>query len=1043
MAILWKILVAATCVSLFTRCLSQQTNNQKVDIRGDFLIGALFPIHNLHEGGTCGHVIQDQSGIQNLEALLFALNKVNTEILKGKNFKLGTLAYDTCYSDTEALRRAQQYVTFRTYTLGLESMFKCTDDSTPRLKTEGKLIGVVGAATSGVSIQLATFFRLFKIPQISYGATSTELSDTSRYDFFLRTVPSDRHQALAIVQILTRMEWTYVTVIYEDTSYGVMGYGEIEKYAQQNDICIAQAYKVKRFIDSEDINRAEIEDVVKSLLVHNNTEGKTVVILFASDDIVESVFSVTSDLNLKNRFRWVGSDAWTGRTVRSSQVAEGAIGVQPKIVKVPDFDKYFLGLRPDSHKQDPWFREYWDQVFNCSTQANETIDTGKKHTPHLARTCNPKLNLSEERGTYNRNLNTYAVMDAVYAFAYALKAWHEGVCGTIDNTICYELQEAKAEDLMTKGYLKNVSFDDPAGFRFKFHNSSGPARYSIMQYIHNKTTNTYKWEEVGDIDENRRRFKKNIRWLKDISSLYRPSVCSRPCVAGQATHTLPNRKCCWTCHTCPEYQYLNTYNQSCLDCPPGKQTNQSKTGCSDIPEDTIDMSHVVAIVAIIMSCLGAIITCLIAALFHWQRETPLIMASGKELSFVLLFGVLMSYLSTFAFVAYPTPVSCGTTRFMLGMSYTVCYAAILVKTNRIYRVFNIHTSKPKKVKYISAKSQLLITSAIVSVELAALVTWLISDRPAVIHEHPTRADNVRVCEDAKDFTYLGALVYPFLLMIVCIYYAFKTRKTPDGFNETRYITFGSYSFCVLWIAFISIYFSVTDNTIRIVALCFSSFINATVTLITLFITKVYVVLFRPQKNTRENVMSRRRTQSYETVSINNLSNLSRMASAVSTWHSVHPNTGSDNSSIMNGQPPQRFGTALSVSALSVNILNQSNNSLYSDRSTKSAPPVHRPFTEDEVTQFAARNSTDLGDERLQQFLENSIDSHSDIDEEADTGNGISTGVPRRSLRTFRSRRKQRRTVKRTRSMDAAHLPNIMVTCPSQEDNSKMVRVIHL
>lgn len=287
----------------------------------------------------------------------------------------------------------------------------------------------------------------------------------------------------------------------------------------------------------------------------------------------------------------------------------------------------------------------------------------------------------------------------------------------------------------------------------------------------------------------------------------------------------------------------------------------------------MDISNKWAIIAIVFTCIGVIVTSLVAVVFCWQRQTPLIMASGKELSFVLLLGILLSYLSTFAFVTYPTAISCGITRILLGMCYTLCYAAILVKTNRIYRVFNINSNNPEKVKFIGAKSQLLITFAIVSVEILALITWLIVDPPKETHFYPTLTEKIRLCKDALDYSYLGALAYPLLLMVLCVYYAIRTRKTPDGFNETRYITFGSYSFCVLWIAFIAIYFSVHDNTIRIVSLCLASTINATVTLITLFITKTYVVILRPQKNTRENVMARRRTHTYDSV------NISRMASA--------------------------------------------------------------------------------------------------------------------------------------------------------------------
>ncbi|XP_052227512.1 metabotropic glutamate receptor-like [Dreissena polymorpha] len=208
-----------------------------------------------------------------LEALLYAIDKVNNEILKGLDFKLGTLTYDTCYSDTEALKRAQQYVTYRIYTLERDSIFKCADSSRPSLNNNGTLIGVVGAATSVVSIQLASFFRLFQIPQISYGATSTELSATSRYDFFMRNVVSETHQARAIVEILKRFQWTYVTCVHDDTSYGERGYQEIFKLAQEEKSCIAEAMKVKQYVSSEDANQRQLEDAIRSLRRHNNTEG--------------------------------------------------------------------------------------------------------------------------------------------------------------------------------------------------------------------------------------------------------------------------------------------------------------------------------------------------------------------------------------------------------------------------------------------------------------------------------------------------------------------------------------------------------------------------------------------------------------------------------------------------------------------------------------------------------------------------------------------------------------------------------------------------
>ena len=56
-------------------------------------------------------------------------------------------------------------------------------------------------------------------------------------------------------------------------------------------------------------------------------------------------------------------------------------------------------------------------------------------------------------------------------------------------------------------------------------------------------------------------------------------------------------------------------------------------------------------------------------------------------------------------------------------------------------------------------------------------------------------------------TYMIAFSYPILLVIVCTFYAVLTRKIPEAFNESKFIGFSMYTTCVVWLAFIPIYFS--------------------------------------------------------------------------------------------------------------------------------------------------------------------------------------------------------------------------------------------
>ena len=58
---------------------------------------------------------------------------------------------------------------------------------------------------------------------------------------------------------------------------------------------------------------------------------------------------------------------------------------------------------------------------------------------------------------------------------------------------------------------------------------------------------------------------------------------------------------------------------------------------------------------------------------------------------------------TFAVVAKPSTEACAITRFGIGLCYTLCYAALVAKTNRIHRIFNSTINNPHKPRYVFLK----------------------------------------------------------------------------------------------------------------------------------------------------------------------------------------------------------------------------------------------------------------------------------------------------------------------------------------------------
>lgn len=100
-----------------------------------------------------------------------------------------------------------------------------------------------------------------------------------------------------------------------------------------------------------------------------------------------------------------------------------------------------------------------------------------------------------------------------------------------------------------------------------------------------------------------------------------------------------------------------------------------------------------------------------------------------------------------------------------------------------------------------------------SVQLVGAIIWLIIEPPDTSEIYPAPLTAVLTCR-VSTFSLMMSLVYNMLLILMCTLYAFKTRKIPENFNEAKYIGFTMYSTCIVWLAFIPIYFG-TNNDYKV------------------------------------------------------------------------------------------------------------------------------------------------------------------------------------------------------------------------------------
>ncbi|EGV99971.1 Metabotropic glutamate receptor 1 [Cricetulus griseus] len=191
---------------------------------GDVIIGALFSVHHQPPAEKvperkCGE-IREQYGIQRVEAMFHTLDKINADPVLLPNITLGSEIRDSCWHSSVALEQSIEFIRDSLISIRDEKdgLNRCLPDgqTLPLGRTKKPIAGVIGPGSSSVAIQVQNLLQLFDIPQIAYSATSIDLSDKTLYKYFLRVVPSDTLQARAMLDIVKRYNWTYVSAVHTE-----------------------------------------------------------------------------------------------------------------------------------------------------------------------------------------------------------------------------------------------------------------------------------------------------------------------------------------------------------------------------------------------------------------------------------------------------------------------------------------------------------------------------------------------------------------------------------------------------------------------------------------------------------------------------------------------------------------------------------------------------------------------------------------------------------------------------------------------------------
>lgn len=730
----------STATSTEQRYSLKGLNSDSYAVVGDVNIGALMSVTAYPLGFVCSKVIRTEMYIlQYMEAIAFAVKMINEDRVLLANITLGFVILDYCRTPNNALAQALSFLPMEVVetkstdcvastpvlngdsTTALSSnLTSCAETFTgstafPGTVSQYNVVGVLGPQGSTSTVPVSILYSVAQIPMVSYMATSDELSSQSLHPYFLRVVPPDKHQVVAMLTFITEKGWSYISVIYGDNSYGDRAYYNIRQLSPQFGICIATAHSVDL--------KTSFDAVLVDLLKFKNAR---VVILFTDTDATLKLMAACDKAGVRNHFIWIGSDSISDKVIVRNQYWEylhGAFTFMYYSQRVYQFEKYFPKLRP-GQTSNPWFDAYWEFQTGCHfTSGNCLLQRSIQNFEELKIPSSVSL-----------------VIDSVFTFAHAIHKLLNDVCPGIVGSEARAC--IKGDQLLS--YMLNLTFQGFTGKIAFDANGDVLGKYEIRQMSwENETLADKDSDGKGNLLEvpiayfesfsgkitytDRLIFWKHLNIApyaaslspRETVELIPESVCSKPCAFGESKiqKELP---CCWECRKCRDNERLTNKNTNCSACSkftwPDPKTNF--TTCAQIPWSYTKVSDTFSIIVVCLAVIAIMSQGLTVVTYVYFRDNRVIKAASRELSILQMVAIFVGYVTVILLQTTPTNAVCAVIYFMFCLSFTWLYSPMIVKAVRIYRIFSTSTKENRRPRFVSPQSQLVMAGMLIVIQVS-------------------------------------------------------------------------------------------------------------------------------------------------------------------------------------------------------------------------------------------------------------------------------------------------------------------------------------
>ncbi|OCT57469.1 hypothetical protein XELAEV_18003452mg [Xenopus laevis] len=290
----------------------------------------------------------------------------------------------------------------------------------------------------------------------------------------------------------------------------------------------------------------------------------------------------------------------------------------------------------------------------------------------------------------------------------------------------------------------------------------------------------------------------------------------------------------WKKNTNNQIYSLFADMENCLKCHIYEWPNNEKTMCIEKHIEFLSYeADSLTLVFIVFSAVSLLLVTVIIGIFISFRDTPVVKANNRNLSFILLFSIKLSFLSVFLFLGRPSDITCILRQTSFGIS------------------FSIATPDSQWRKWLGVKITYFIVIICSFNQFLISTIWLIISPPFMELNILSEPGKIIIqCNEGSVIAFYIVLSYMGLLASVSFIVAFLARTLPDSFNEAKYITFSMLLFCSVWITMIPAYLS-TKGKYMVAVEIFAIISSSCGLLFCIFLPKCYIIIFKPNRNTKQ------------------------------------------------------------------------------------------------------------------------------------------------------------------------------------------------